>query len=412
MIYDRLFYIMQHKVRIRKVEKGMRKGWKMLAAVLGGAVLVCSGYEGVPVRAAESGQQEAELSTAAEAQKKEIPKATDLKWNEKGQGIFTNPNGRCGVRAYVYTPDGNRLIYNPGTTVPGGENTFDLYHLMQESGTYTFEVYLENNSGSSLSERSGEFEYVKPDTKLPAPVVSVSKEGVVSCTLPENEGSGYVLGTDYGFNYELWSGNRKVSQWGTNQSTVNFGQQMKPGISYSVRVCTLSRDIMKYLNSEWSALIPVNPEASVREEEHTKWEPSEEELKLYAACGSEEIEFTADANNAYEVRIENSVQGLMCFASFESVLGDYTIGRTYNIFPSERGMVSQMEDKVRITLTSPEALQADGRTFRMISVTEGGSPLVLEDLDSDSKTITFETNTYYAFALVYSDTAKVKAKVR
>ena len=48
----------------------------------------------------------------------------------------------------------------------------------------------------------------------------------------------------------------------------------------------------------------------------------------------------------------------------------------------------------------------------MISVTEGGSPLVLEDLDSDSKTITFETNTYYAFALVYSDTAKVKAKVR
>ena len=169
---------------------------------------------------------------------------------------------------------------------------------------------------------------------------------------------------------------------------------------------------MIYLDSEWSALIPVNPEASVREEEHTKWEPSEEELKLYAACGSEEIEFTADANNAYEVRIENSVQGLMCFASFESVLGDYTIGRTYNIFPSERGMVSQMEDKVRITLTIPEALQADGRTFRMISVTEGGSPSVLEDLDSDSKTITFETNTYYAFALVYSDTAKVKAKVR
>ena len=103
---------------------------------------------------------------------------------------------------------------------------------------------------------------------------------------------------------------------------------------------------------------------------------------------------------------------MLCFASFEAVLEDYTIGRTYTIFPSESGQVSQMDEKVKITMTIPETLQAEGRTFRMISVTEGGKPVVLEDLDSNAETITFETNTYYAYALIYRDAAKGKVKTR
>ena len=81
-----MFYIAQDKIRVRKVESSMRKGWKMLAGVLGGAMLVCSGYEGVPVRAEEGGA----VSAEAQSEKPAIQKATDLKWNEKGQGIFTS----------------------------------------------------------------------------------------------------------------------------------------------------------------------------------------------------------------------------------------------------------------------------------------------------------------------------------
>ena len=39
----------------------------------------------------------------------------------------------------------------------------------------------------------------------------------------------------------------------------------------------------------------------------------------------------------------------------------------------------------------------------MLVVTEDGKPAVLKDLDSASDTITFETDAYYAFALVYKD---------
>lgn len=394
----------------------MKKRWKMLAAILGGAMLLSSGYEGTPVRAEENSQQETETAGNSETEKPAVQKATDLEWNEKGQGIFTNPNGTCGVRVYVYCPDGSKKTFNPGGTIGGGRITFDLYHYISEPGAYTFEVYLENNSGSSISERSEEFTYVKPDTQFPTPVVSVTKEGVVSCALPESEGAEYVLGTDYGFSYKLMLNGRVVTpQIGTNESTFDLGRWMRSGGNYTVSACIISRNIAKYVDSKWTDPIPVDPDAQVsgqEEEEHTRWEPSEEELKLYAVCGTEDIEFTADAGNTYEVTIENSIQGLMCYASFEAVLGDYTIGRTYNIYPSERGKVFQMEDKARITMTIPEALQADGRTFRMISVTEGGRPIVLEDLDSNAETITFETDTYYAFALVYRDGIKGKAKTR
>ena len=42
----------------------------------------------------------------------------------------------------------------------------------------------------------------------------------------------------------------------------------------------------------------------------------------------------------------------------------------------------------------------------MICVTEKGRPIILNDLDTNLQTITFETDTYYAFALIYKDAAK------
>jgi len=66
-------------------------------------------------------------------------------------------------------------------------------------------------------------------------------------------------------------------------------------------------------------------------------------------------------------------------------------------------MVYKTESKAKITLTIPESLRAKNRSFRMIVVTEDGKAAVLNDLDFDPNTITFETDTYYAFALAYRD---------
>lgn len=131
------------------------------------------------------------------------------------------------------------------------------------------------------------------------------------------------------------------------------------------------------------------------------WVPiTPEEKKRFALMGKEPVEYVAADNNSYPLFITNSVQGPKCFVSFEAVLGDYTIGRTYNIFPDNKAVYT-MGNTAKITLSIPSALRKDGREYRMICVTENGTPYVLNDLDKNPDTITFETDKYYAFALIY-----------
>ena len=69
----------------------------------------------------------------------------------------------------------------------------------------------------------------------------------------------------------------------------------------------------------------------------------------------------------------------------------------------------KMDKAVTITLSIPRELQAAGREFEMICVTEKGVPVILKDQDKDSATITITTDKFYAFALAYKD-AKAKTK--
>lgn len=171
-------------------------------------------------------------------------------------------------------------------------------------------------------------------------------------------------------------GNQPTDNQTTNSQTMNTASQSNPTTN----------------PSEEPALVKVKD-----------WQPvTPDEKKRYAAYGKETISFTVDTKGAYDVKIQNAMQGPLCFDSFESVLGDYTIGRTYNIFPSGN-RVYKMDQKARISLSIPKALQSVNRTFQMICVTENGVPVILEDLNPDPGMITFETDTYYAFALVYKD---------
>ena len=131
------------------------------------------------------------------------------------------------------------------------------------------------------------------------------------------------------------------------------------------------------------------------------WIPqTPEEIKRFACLGSEKLEYSCSERNPYGIIFVKSVQGPKCFASFEAVLGDYTIGRTYSAYVNGR-LIYSMPQKARVTLVIPETLRKEGRVFKMICVTKDGRPIIYNDLDKDPDTITFDTNKFYAYALIY-----------
>lgn len=441
----------------------MRKHWKKLVAILGAAVLVVCQSK-VPVRAAElpvgeGTQMQKETANEGngaetavtedgntdgekteETKKPQLIEITEFYWSEKGEAVFRNPNEKSYFRLPIYKESNGKYeeIYvweEYGYFWLEGEVTCDLYHIIMEAGAgdYKFKVQAVRNGflQSEESDFSGVFHYERPETQLPAPIANVNREGLVTCTLPE--GSSYQLGQDYGFNYKLyqWENGdyKQVHQMGTNQNSYDFSQYMELGNIYYVKVQTLTRDCLKWNDSAWSDYMPVDPDSVKNNSDNTsnedfqlssgaeaedteavpdaEWKPATpDEIKQYAANSREKAEYTADARNAYTVVVQNAMQGKKCFDSFEAVLGDYTIGRTYNILPYGK-VAYKMDSKARITLSIPKTLQAWNRDFKMVCVTADGVPVVLNDLDLNPETVTFETDVYYAFALVYKDVAVV-----
>ena len=131
------------------------------------------------------------------------------------------------------------------------------------------------------------------------------------------------------------------------------------------------------------------------------WKPTTpDEIKRYACVGKEAVQYTPSKDNAYKIEINNAIQGPMCYKSFEAVLGDYTIGRTYNIYPPS-GTTYSMDKEVEFTIKIPLAIYKENREYKMICVTEDGQPTVYNDSDSDPETITIKTDKFYAYALIY-----------
>lgn len=131
------------------------------------------------------------------------------------------------------------------------------------------------------------------------------------------------------------------------------------------------------------------------------WKPTTpDEIKRYACVGKEAVQYTPSKDNAYKIEINNAIQGPMCYKSFEAVLGDYTIGRTYNIYPPS-GTTYSMDKEVEFTIKIPSAIYKENREYKMICVTEDGQPTVYNDSDSDPETITIKTDKFYAYALIY-----------
>lgn len=370
---------------------------------------------------------------------KKLQKVENLKWTEFGEGKFTNPNDHSFFKVQIIK-DGDeenpRLWTEYDRPYGKQEITLSLYHVAAEwgSGTYRFRVQsvADGYTGSEWTDYSGEWVYTEPDVQLPQPSISVS-DGVVSCTLPEDAASQYKLEEDYGFDYVVVASDnleKEIVQWGNNYPSINavktFSRYLTPGRAYYVKVKTLSRNVNKYKDSAYTALSLLvdytdnssSDNSADDEDEHKPevqevqepavevWKPvTPDEIKRYAAYSREKVEYTAAKENAYNLIISNAMQGKQCFDSFEAVLGDWNIGRTYNILPGGK-VAYKADSKASITLNIPRAFQKEGREFRMICVTEKGRPIILNDLDTNLQTITFETDTYYAFALIYKDAAK------
>lgn len=432
----------------------MKKRLKMLLAALGVTALVVSqngviqvNAEEEPTSTEESGNEgdvEVLEETGAEVQEDEaggnntnsasLLPPTSLIWTENGQGIFNNPNDNVYLYAAVFYVSGESQVFigansfTDGEIHSAGDCKYDLYHYIQgygKNGDYKYNVAaVDSNGNRAISAYSETFTYTRPSDPLPQPNISVSENGVVSCTLPD---SSYTLGVDYGFSYTVYEDGTCIYSFGSNSPELDLSGDISEGHVYVIYVGTLSRDINKYLDSaddsRYVLDLRSNDSSSSESKEESnvesgseakaetiaepvveEWKPAtSDEKKRYAAYGREKAVYTADNGNAYTVTIHNAIQGKKCFDSFEAVMMDWKIGRTYNIFPSGK-IIYKTNEKTRIVLSIPKSLQAAGRAYKMICVTEGGQVVILEDLDSDPNTITFETDTYYAFALVYKDT--------
>ncbi len=94
----------------------------------------------------------------------------------------------------------------------------------------------------------------------------------------------------------------------------------------------------------------------------------------------------------------------------EKILGDKKVAAYFDIdlFKDESGKltaITELNSAVRLTLDIPKEVLANNRTFHMIRVHNGEATL-LQDLDSDANTITFETDRFSTYTLVYEDSAE------
>lgn len=318
------------------------------------------------------------------------------------------------------------------------EPTADFRGYMNRNGNYWVKVKISDklsdfdfDSGTVFESES--FAYTLPtdsvaSDKLPTPNLKfewVNEESVARAEWDLVEGA-----CDYFFAlYKNGKSVKSISGDKTLAGKLDFNLNQFGEGSYTFRVHAISEDITKYANSDWSGpsntlvwrgeesadqteekegeTVSMEEEAADEQpsdsifEQAQPWEPTTpDEIRRYECVGKEAVDYTPSSKNTYPLAFMNAMQGPACFASFEAVLGDYTIGRTYNIYPAGNCTYS-MEQEAEVTIKIPEAIYAPDRDYKMICVTKDGQPVILNDLDKNPDTVTVRTNKFYAFALIY-----------
>lgn len=139
------------------------------------------------------------------------------------------------------------------------------------------------------------------------------------------------------------------------------------------------------------------------------WEPTtSEEIELFSKKTAEPLLFYSqwDTSNLNGITITSVVQGENFMTSIRNALNDYgtdyDIGYTYNLYVNGE-KADSFNTPLTITIQIPESLEQDGRTYVIAGTDETGAGFILADSDYTDSTITFTTDSLYAFAICYKD---------
>ena len=149
--------------------------------------------------------------------------------------------------------------------------------------------------------------------------------------------------------------------------------------------------------------------AESTEKEIPAWKPTTpEDIERFSYVSGSEPEVTVGDGTLV---IENSVQGPACMESMKAALPEgYEIGHTYNIYPYGLVMEDATEryhskESITFTMKIPADLAKEGRTFMFLCISEDGKPFLFENASENADEITITTKRFYAYALIYTDSA-------
>lgn len=74
----------------------------------------------------------------------------------------------------------------------------------------------------------------------------------------------------------------------------------------------------------------------------------------------------------------------------------------FKVLNDQSAAITETKKPIRLTISIPEELRKDGRTF-VIYREHNGVVELLKDLDNDPATVTIESDQFSVFALAYSD---------
>ena len=91
----------------------------------------------------------------------------------------------------------------------------------------------------------------------------------------------------------------------------------------------------------------------------------------------------------------------------KTIAGKFILGQYINIdikkiIDGKEFDVTQLSSEISLTVAVPDSLKADGRTFAVVRLHDGKAD-ILSDLDKDANTITFKTDKFSVYAIVYAD---------
>lgn len=267
--------------------------------------------------------------------------------------------------------------------------TFYRSRLINESGKYYVKASIINSDGSTSEWSTSEIlDYERPDKELCLIDVKRESDGEITFKFADEIMERY---------------------WRVLQYIDKNGEHCDDIHAKYIQV--LSFDVTVYAHSPLT-LVEGEIVDIVEEEKPTnthtseptnKWEPTTpDEIKSFSYRSSIPVSFSVAEVFDDSIDVCNEAQGNLFIDAVESALGEYKIAATYNV-SIDGQMLYETDKDIKICIKVPSSLVKDGRIFRMVTVDKEGIPYILEDLDGNSDTVTFNVDKGYAYALCYVD---------